>query len=281
MEIFNDISGINFKKNQERRRELEIRKKEEELKNARNARTKKAAWIVSAGIAVSGLTGGAAKIISLNQPMDLSIYNVNDDMYKSYMEKSSIDEETIKRIEELEKNIERYENLQWKNLTDEQKKVLEKVSGDIEKEIKDGKLISIYRDRVLKGKLKEAYNVSTVETQYTNDKNGEEISIAIKKDKYSDTKFLDDKDKIDEIKTAIKDIASLQDLEGKVSFTKKDITEFIRIVKNMKGFSNLTFVKRGDEPLTVQENYTLSFKNGEYPEIPMAIDKNAEDYEIE
>ena len=276
MEIFNDISGIDFKKNQERRREEEARRKEE----LKSARIKKAAWIAASGIAVAGFTG-ATIASSYNKPMDMSVYNVNDDMYKSYMEKSSIDEETIKRIEELEKNIERYENLQGKNLTDEQKKVLEKVSGDIEKEIKDGKLISIYRDRVLKGKLKEAYNVSTVETQYTNDKNGEEISIAIKKDKYSDTKFLDDKDKIDEIKTAIKDIASLQDLEGKVSFTKKDITEFIRIVKNMKGFSNLTFVKRGDEPLTVQENYTLSFKNGEYPEIPMAIDKNAEDYEIE
>lgn len=281
MEKFNDISGIDFRRNQERRRELETRKKEEELKNARNARAKKAAWIVSAGIAVSGLVGGAAKIISLNQPMDLSVYNVNDDMYKSYMEESGIDEETIKRVEELERNIERYENLQGRNLTDEQKKVLEKVSGNIEKEIKDGKLISIYRDRILKGKLKEAYNVSTVETLYTNDRNGDEISIAIKKDKYSDTKFLDDEDKIDEIKTAIKDIASLQDLKGKVSFTKKDITEFIRIIKNMKGFSNLTFVKRGDEPLAVQENYTLSFENEKYPEMPMTIGKNADDYEIE
>ena len=96
MEIFNDISGIDFKKNQERRREEEARRKEE----LKSARIKKAAWIAASGIAVAGFTG-ATIASSYNKPMDMSVYNVNDDMYKSYMEKSSIDEETIKRIEEL------------------------------------------------------------------------------------------------------------------------------------------------------------------------------------
>lgn len=280
MEKFNDLSDIDFKKNQEKRRELEAQKREEELKNKRDAKIKRAAWIVASGIAVVGFTG-ATIASSYKQPMDLSIYNVNDDMYKSYMEKSNIDEAMFERMEKLENNIRLYEELNGKDLTDDQKVVLELASNQIKREMKDGKLVRIYRDNILKEKLKEAYNVSTVETQYSNDYKGEEISITVKKDKYSDTKFLDDKDKIDEIKTAIRDIASLQDLKEKESFTKKDITEFIRIVKNMKGFSNLTFVKRGDEPLAVQENYTLSFENGEYPDMSMTIEKNAEDYEIE
>ena len=75
---------------------------------------------------------------------------------------------------------------------------------------------------------------------------------------------MDEKDKSKEVKTAVWDIIDLQDMQEKESYDDKDINEFIKLYENMKGFSNLEFIKEEGKPLSMSETYKTTLEDGTY-----------------
>lgn len=179
---------------------------------------------------------------------DLSKYAVDDEKYIDYIDKD--ENEKLERLENLDSNISRYEELNEKNkLTKEEKEELEQITYSLEREMKSGYLERFYLHDVLKEKIKSVYGVDKVETKW----NGkDEINIKLF-DKYGSYKAMENKDKVSPILTAMNDIATLQGYEEREKFSKSEIENFIKIQKNMKGFSNIEFIKVDGKPLAYTE----------------------------
>lgn len=192
-----------------------------------------------------GIAIGSGKLAdNVSKSDDLSKYTVKDDKYVDYIEGS--EHEKFKAITELDNNISKYEKLNSKfGLSDEEKEELKEATKAIKDEMASGDLADFYLNDLLKEKLKSAYKANNVETRYWN---REEITIKMF-DKYGKPEIMEDKDKVQPIKIAMKDIATLQSYMESEQFSNSDIKEFIRIQKNMKGFSNLKFIKSEGKPL--------------------------------
>ena len=61
-------------------------------------------------------------------------------------------------------------------------------------------------------------------------------------------------------------------MSEKVSYDDEEIKKFIKMYDNMKGFSNLEFVKEKDKPLEFKETYEISLKDDEYEVYSMDSD---------
>lgn len=193
----------------------------------------------TAAIVAGGFTLNAA---SKNE--DLSQYMVSNNKYEDYIKGSEY--KKFKKMEELDNNISKYEALKSRMFLDkEEKNELEELSKAIKEEMSSGDLADFYLNDLLKEKLKEAYHVESVVTNYSNDG---EIKIDLYgKNKISKT--MENKDEVTPIKIAMRDIATLQGYIGREEFSNQDVKEFIKMQKNMKGFSNLKFIKEEGKPL--------------------------------
>lgn len=201
------------------------------------------------GIAVIGTTvglaiGGGFLANAATQSEDLSKYMVKNNKYEDYIKGSEYSK--LKKMEELDNNISKYEELSSKfGLNNEEKEELKEATNAIKAEMASGNLADFYLNDLLKEKLKSAYKANDIETRYWN---REEITIKMF-DKNGMSEIMEEKDKVQPIKVAMKDIATLQSYMEKDQFLKSDIKEFIKIQKNMKGFSNLKFIKSEGKPL--------------------------------
>lgn len=209
-----------------------------------------------AGLTTAGITAITIDSYNKTKPMDMTNYNTDDKIYEYYIENSDDSEaiilDKLNKMKLLERNISLYENLKNEKLTEAQNDNLNYAISSIKSEMRAGTVADIYLNDIFKEKIKDAYNVDRVTTEAYLTREAEEvIKITLEKD-YS-KKLMDSKDEIDEIKTAIRDIVSLQKLKEKSSYDENDVKEFIRAFENMKGFSNLKFVKKGDEPLSIEE----------------------------
>lgn len=185
-----------------------------------------------------------------NSDYNLSKFDVNNDKYVDYIDGS--ENEKLERMMKLDEQISRYEELSNKKFpSKEEKAEINNIRSYLEKEMSSGYLADFYLKDILKEKIKEAYNRDTknkikrIETRW--DLEGISIKMYNKYDQYTS---MDEKDKVAPIKSAMDDIAALQEYENKEDFSKTDVNNFIRIHKNMKGFSNLKFVKIEGKPLS-------------------------------
>lgn len=197
------------------------------------------------GTAIAVAIGGGKLTAEANKSEDLSQYAVRDDKYVDYIEGSEY--KKFKEMQELDNNIKKYEELKSKMiLSKEDNKELLETRKSIEKEMSLGDLADFYLNDLLKEKLKRAYGANSIETRYWNE---EEFRIDLY-EKNGKSEIMKDEDKVTPIKVAMKDIATLQGYTEKESFSNSDISEFIKIQKNMKGFSNLKFIKTEEKPLS-------------------------------
>ena len=197
------------------------------------------------GTTIAVAIGSAVLTTAANKSDDLSQYAFRNDKYVDYIAGSEY--KKFKEMQELDDSIKKYEELKKKTiLNKEQKEELAEARETIKKEMASGSLADFYLNDLLKEKLKKAYDAYSVETHYSNE-NEIRIDLYGKKGKYE---TLEDKDEIGPIKIAMKDIATLQGYASKKEFTNLDINEFIKIQKNMKGFSNLKFIKAEGKPLS-------------------------------
>lgn len=248
--------------------------------NKGNKRTEFVKGLAAVGIAASTTAGMVAMTVnSYNErkPMDMTNYNTDDKIYEYYIENSDDSEairlDKLNKMKLLERNISLYENLKNEKLTEAQNDNLNYAISSIKAEMRAGTVADIYLNDIFKEKIKDAYDVDKVTTEAYLTREAEEvINITLGKD-YSE-KLMDSKDKIDEIKTAIRDIVSLQELKEKSSYDENDVKEFIRAFENMKGFSNLKFVKKGDEPLSIEETVLVDLEDGKYTIYDVNIDDN-------
>lgn len=197
------------------------------------------------GTTIAVAVGGGMLTAEANKSADLSRYMVRDDKYVDYIKGSEY--EKFKKMQELDNNIKKYEELKSKMiLSKEDNEQLLEARKLIEKGMTSGDLADFYLNDLLKEKLKKAYDAYSVETHYSNE-NEIRIDLYEKKGKYETMK---NNDEVAPIKIAMKDIATLQGYTEKEKFSNSDISEFIKIQKNMKGFSNLKFIKTEGKPLS-------------------------------
>lgn len=197
------------------------------------------------GTTIAVAVGGGMLTAEANKSADLSRYMVRDDKYVDYIKGSEY--EKFKKMQELDNNIKKYEELKSKIiLSKEDNEQLLEARKLIEKGMASGDLADFYLNDLLKEKLKKAYDAYSVETHYSNE-NEIRIDLYEKKGKYETMK---NNDEVAPIKIAMKDIATLQGYVDKENFSNSDISEFIKIQKNMKGFSNLKFIKTEGKPLS-------------------------------
>ena len=195
------------------------------------------AGVLVSGVAISGL------VKSGEAYNDLSKHTTENDKYVDYIKGSEI--EKRERLAVLDENISKYEELESKILLNEdEKEELNELTSFLENEMSSGELGRFYLNDVYKEKIKQAYNVKDVKTHY--DKDGIIIQLCDEKGKWT---AMEEKDIVRPLEVALRDIVRLQDLREQDEFTKSDIKTFIEAQKNMKGFSNLHFIKAEGEPL--------------------------------
>lgn len=185
-----------------------------------------------------------------NSDYNLSKFDVDNDKYIDYIDGS--ENKKMERMINLDEQISRYEELSTKMFpSKEEKTEMDKIESYLEKEMTSGYLGDFYLKDILKEKIKEAYDkesknkIQKIETKWDID------AISIKMyDKYGRVTFMSEKDKVAPIRSAMDDIATLQEYENKDEFSKSEINNFIKIHKNMKGFSNIKFIKTEGKPLS-------------------------------
>lgn len=198
------------------------------------------------GTAIAVAIGGGKLTAEANKSEDLSQYAVRDNKYVDYIEGSEY--EKFNAMTELDANIKKYEELSSKtSLSKEQKEELLETKKSIKDEMVSGGLADFYLNDLLKEKLKQTYDAYSVKTNYSNDAKIR-IDLYEKNGRYETMK---DEDEIAPIKIAMSDIATLQGYVGadQDKLLNSDINKFIKIQKNMKGFSNLKFIKSEGKPL--------------------------------
>ena len=211
------------------------------------------------------------------KPIDMSKYNIDNTKYEDYIKESGDKEsetsDKLYRMAMLEENIRIYKELKGKKLTDSQKESLDIATRGIKSEMSSSMISKIYLNDIFKEKILEAYDANYVKVNYRVPKGEEIINVELYNSIDGVAIPLKKEDMIDEVKSAVKDIVSLQDLENKdKTYNDKDINEFIRAYDNMKGFSNLTLVKNGNQPLTIQENVLVDLPNGNFTVYSVNID---------
>ena len=211
------------------------------------------------------------------KPIDMSKYNIDNTKYEDYIKESGDKEsetsDKLYRMAMLEENIRIYKELKGKKLTDSQKESLDIATRGIKSEMSSSMISKIYLNDIFKEKILEAYDANYVKVNYRVPKGEEIINVELYNSIDGVAIPLKKEDMIDEVKSAVKDIVSLQDLENKDKpYNDKDINEFIRAYDNMKGFSNLTLVKNGNQPLTIQENVLVDLPNGNFTVYSVNID---------
>ncbi len=211
------------------------------------------------------------------KPIDMSKYNIDNTKYEDYIKESGDKEsetsDKLYRMAMLEENIRIYKELKGKKLTDSQKESLDIATRGIKSEMSSSMISKIYLNDIFKEKILEAYDAKYVKVNYRVPKGEEIINVELYNSIDGVAIPLKKEDMIDEVKSAVKDIVSLQDLENKDKpYNDKDINEFIRAYDNMKGFSNLTLVKNGNQPLTIQENVLVDLPNGNFTVYSVNID---------
>ena len=212
--------------------------------------------IGTAALGVTAMAVGAGLESQKLESKDLSNYNIDNTKYMEYAKTD--DEDTMYRLEKIEENIRLYNNLYSKKLTEAQAKTFNKVKSEIKSEMSSKMTAKLYLD-MFKEKMKTAYGADEIKVD---EKDFKEFSVEITKD-YSKS-FMEDKDKSSEIKSAVWDIIELQYMQEKASYEDKDIKDFVRLYENMKGFSNLEFVKEDGKPLSMSETYKTTLADGSY-----------------
>lgn len=208
------------------------------------------------GAFVATMIAGAAIGKQDLESMDMSSYNIDNQKYMEYAKTD--DEDIMYRLAKLEDNIRLYNNLSSEKLTDSQKETLALIKSEIKSEMSSKMTSKLYLN-VFKEKMKSAYGADDIKVTGQEFK---EFSVEITKDYMKS--FMEDKDKSKEIKSAVWDIVELQYMQEKNSYDDKDIESFVRLYENMKGFSNLEFIKEGDKPLAMSETYKTTLEDGSY-----------------
>lgn len=226
--------------------------KRNEFKN----KIKLGAGVTAAGLAAAGMVVGIGLESQKQESIDMSNYNTDNTKYMEYAKTD--DEDTMFRLARLEDNIRLYNNLSSVKLTDAQAKTFNRVKNEIKSEMSSKMTAKLYLD-MFKEKMKIAYDADEIKV---GEKDFKEFSVEITKD-YSKS-FMEDKDKSSEIKSAVWDIIELQYMQEKASYEDKDIKDFVRLYENMKGFSNLEFVKEEGKPLSMSETYKTTLADGSY-----------------
>lgn len=233
-----------------------------EMENAsKSADYRKGMALVGAAVATVGVIGvAAAKGKQDLESIDMSNYNIDNAKYMEYAKTD--DKDTMYRLAKLDDNVRLYNSLSSEKLTDAQIETFNKVKSEIELEMMSKMTAKLYLN-MFKEKMKSAYNAEGVIIDYKSGANpSKEFSVEIQ----TKTKkfFMDSKDETKEIKSAVWDIVELQKIQDKESYSDKDINVFVKLYENMKGFSNLEFVKEEDKPLTMSETYKTTLADGSY-----------------
>ena len=217
-------------------------------------------------IALGAALAGVAIVNNYDYHYDMSKFNIDDTKCEDCIREAGGKESEILRI---------YKELNNKgNLTDAQKKSLETAKNGIKREMASSMLNKIYLNDIFKEKIKKAYDVDYVKVIYRIPKGEEIINVELYNSIDGVAIPLKKEDMIDEVTSAIKDIVSLQNLEAKnEAYDEKDINEFIRAYENMRGFSNLTLVKKGNEPLSIEETVLVNLQ-GKYEIVNPANEKD-------
>ena len=230
-------------------------------------------------IALGAALAGVAIVNNYDYHYDMSKFNIDDtkceDCIREAGGKESEILDKLNRVTMLNENIRIYKELNNKgNLTDAQKKSLETAKNGIKREMASSMLNKIYLNDIFKEKIKKAYDVDYVKVIYRIPKGEEIINVELYDSIDGVGIPLKKEDMIDEVTSAIKDIVSLQNLEAKnEAYDEKDINEFIRAYENMRGFSNLTLVKKGNEPLSIEETVLVNLQ-GKYEIVNPANEKD-------
>ncbi len=210
----------------------------------------------AAGLAAVGTVVGFGVASQDTKSIDMSNYNIDNTKYMEYAKTD--DEDTMYRLARLEDNIRLYNSLSSEKLTDAQVETFNKVKSEIKLEMMSKMTSKLYLN-MFKEKMKTAYDADDIKIEGKEFKN---FSVEITRN-YSKS-FMDNKDKSREIESAVWDIIELQDMQEKVSYEDKDVESFVRLYENMKGFSNLEFVKEDGKPLSMNETYKTTLADGSY-----------------
>lgn len=244
---------------------------ENKQKDKRNNFRKKIKAEVAGVVALSAFAGTAVGTqIKGNVDSDLSKYNADDTKYMDYIDEE--DTQKIEWIKGLDKKIKDYKLLSddKENLTESKEIELETLESQLKDELCSGKLADFYLRDIFKTKMKTAYGVEDIIVGYSNQSGEEAITIKmydkydVNNKKQKPNEYMDDKDEIAPIKSAVRDIVYLQDISRRNKYDDKDIEKLISVFDNMKGFSNLTFIKEGENQLYFEENTIVDLEDGEY-----------------
>lgn len=244
---------------------------ENKQKDKRNNFRKEIKVEVAGVIALSTVVGAVVGTqIKENVDSDLSKYNVDDTKYMDYIDEE--DTQKIEWIKGLDKKIKDYKLLSddKENLTESKEIELETLESQLKDELSSGKLADFYLRNIFKTKMKTAYGVEDIIVGYSNQSGEEAITIKmydkydVNNKKQKPDEYMDDKDEIAPIKSAVRDIVYLQDISRRNKYDDKDIEKLISVFYNMKGFSNLTFIKEGENQLYFEENTIVDLEDGEY-----------------
>ena len=239
--------------------------KEKKKRNDFKDKLKSAAAVGVAGSVIAGITLVAMNGKKELESIDMSNYNLDNSKYREY---SDGKDSTEDRLVLLEESVRIYKELASdSNLTDAQKEALSKEKSRIKSEMSSDLIADLYLS-IFKEKMKSAYHVDNVSVDYKSGSNVDKnFSV-----KLNGNTFMDEQDKTKEIKSAVWDIVDLQYMSEKVSYDDEEIKNFIKMYDNMKGFSNLEFVKEKYKPLEFKETYEISLKDDEYEVYSMDSD---------